>query len=84
MTTVTDVLAKLTSGAMTTDQATSAMNEVTWPDRPPTGRTLEQIETDPDPKVMQPGDFGEIEQAYVDGQITLEQYEALSTAAMGT
>lgn len=84
MTTVTDVLAKLTSGEMTTDQAVGAMNEVTWPDQPPAGRTLEQIETDPDPQAMQPGDFGEIEQAYVDGQITLEQYEALANAAMGT
>lgn len=84
MTTVTDVLAKLTSGQMTTEQAANAMNEVTWPDRPPAGRTLEQIETDPDPQAMQLGDFGEIEQAYVDGRITLGQYEALATAAMGT
>ena len=84
MTTVTEVLAKLTGGEMTTEQAASAMNEVTWPDRPPAGRTLEEIEGDPDPKAMQPGDFGEVEQAYVDGRITLQQYEALANAAMGT
>jgi hypothetical protein len=81
---VGEVLDKLSGGQMTTGEATAAMNEVTWPDRPPTGRTLEDIESDPDPMAMEPGDFGEVESAYVEGRITLEQYEALATAAMGT
>jgi hypothetical protein len=81
---VGDTLDKLADGRITTDEAVTAMSEVTWPDRPPAGRTLEDIESDPDPKAMEPGDFGEVESAYVEGKITLEQYEALATAAMGT
>lgn len=84
MSAVGEMLDKLSGGQMTTDEAAAAMNEVTWPGQSPTGRTLEDIESDPDPKVMEPGDFGEIESAYVEGKITLEQYEALATAAMGT
>jgi hypothetical protein len=84
MTTVADVLEKLSSGEMSTDEAVKAMSEVTLPDRPPTGRSLEDIESNPDPKAMEPGDFGEVESAYVEGKITLKQYEALATAAMGT
>jgi hypothetical protein len=81
---VGDTLDKLADGRITTDEAAAAMSEVTWPDRPPVGRTLEDIESDPDPKAMEPGDFGEVESAYMEGKITLEQYEALATAAMGT
>jgi hypothetical protein len=84
MSTVTDVLARLKGGAMTTDQAAAAFTDMDWPSAPPPARTLTQIEADPDGAGDKPGDFAAVEQAYVDGGITLAQYEQLAAATMGT
>lgn len=84
MTTVTDVLAKLKGDQMTTDQAVEAFTDMDWPTAPPAPRTLAEIEADPDGAGDKPGDFAAVEQAYVDGDITLAQYERLAAATMGT
>jgi hypothetical protein len=84
MTDVTTVLSQLKAGTITTDQAAGAFTDMDWPTAPPTPRTLTEIEADPDGAGDRPGDFAEVEQAYVEGDITLEQYEKLAAATMGT
>lgn len=77
------VLNKLTTGQMSEDDATSAFSDMDWPTGPPPARSLADIEGDPDPRAAEPGDFGEIESAYVNGEITLPQYERFASAASG-
>lgn len=84
MSAVGEVLDKLTSGQMDIDQAAQAFTDMPWPTRPAPGRTLAQIEADPDPVANEEGDFAEVESAYVNGDISLEQYEKLAAATMGT
>lgn len=81
---VRTVLNKLKAGQITTDDAAGMFSDMDWPTTPPRGRTLAEIEGDPDPKAAEPGDFGEVESAYIDGEITLPQYEQFATATMGT
>jgi hypothetical protein len=80
---VTDILGKLSTGQITEDDATSAFSDMDWPTTPPPARTLADIETDPDPRAAEPGDFGEVESAYINGKITLPQYERFASAASG-
>lgn len=80
---VRTVLNQLKTGQMTTDDAASAFSDMDWPTGPPPARSLADIETDPDPKAAEPGDFGEIESAYINNEITLLQYEQFASAASG-
>lgn len=77
------VLNNLKSGKITADDAASAFSDMDWPTGPPPARSLADIETDPDPRAAEVGDFGEVESAYVNGEIDLPTYERFATAAMG-
>lgn len=80
MSAVTDVLDRLISGQITTEQAAVDFSAMSWPTPQKRLATLAQIETDPDPEPSS-GGFPEIEQSFVNGDITLDQYTIFVHAA---
>lgn len=78
------VLDQLIAGRISTEDAAAAFSDMDWPPPAPRARTLADVESDPDPRAAQPGDFAMVSQAYTDGKITLGQYEALANAVAGS
>jgi hypothetical protein len=84
-TAVTEIVEALEKGTMTTEQAVTAAQGVTWAttddDDQPVGRTGQDLagaaETQ-DPPTMVTGSFDEVAVAHARGAITTTQYDALA------
>lgn len=78
--TVTETLAALERGELTTEQVAAEFADRSW--SAPAGKTtLAEIETDPDPTPSPPDSFADVELAYVIGKIDANQYEIFVQAA---
>jgi hypothetical protein len=78
---VTDLISALRTGQVTLAEAADCFRRRSWPRtrRPTPGTTLEVAEQlDPEPDV--PGSYDELTGAYDTGELTAEQYDALSQA----
>ena len=80
---VTDLIGALRNGSMTLDEVAERFRQRTWPPtRRPVPRSYQELaaqaQMDPEPDV--PGSYDEVTAAYDRGELTTEQYDALSDA----
>ena len=80
---VSDLISALRNGSMTLDEVAERFRHRTWPlTRRPAPRSREELaaqaQLDPEPDV--PGSYDEVTAAYDRGELTSDQYDALSDA----
>jgi hypothetical protein len=78
---VTDLISALRSGQATLAEVADCFRRRTWPRtrRPTPGTSLEVAEQQ-DPEADVPGSYDDLTGAYDNGELTGEQYDALSQA----
>ena len=83
MSDVTDLIAAYRRGELTLDALAERFRARTWPPRkmsPPTLDEAYRREIE-DPEPIAEGSFDEVASAYLQGEINVEEYEALARAA---
>ena len=83
MSDVTDMIAAYRRGELTLDELAQRFRDRSWPSRRLSPPTLEEAYKreveDPDP--IAEGSFDEVASAYLQGQISIQEYDVLARAA---
>ena len=78
---VIDLISALRSGQVTLAEVADRFRRRSWPrTRRPTPRTGLEMADQQDPEADVPGSYDDLTGAYDNGQLTAEQYDALSQA----
>lgn len=83
MSEVTDLIGAYRSGDLTLEELAQRFRQRTWPPRRPAPKTARegwQRELE-DPEPIQPDSFDEVASAYVQGELSREDYQVLAHAA---
>lgn len=80
MSKVTDLIDRMVSGQITTDQAAREIGSMRLNQGKSSPKTLAAIESAPDGEPMPENSFMEVSSAYARGKISAEQYRALYDA----
>lgn len=86
MSEVTDMIAAYGRGELTLDELAQRFRDRSWPSRRLSASGLEEAykqETE-DPEPITRGSFDEVASAYLQGEITVDEYELLARAAGDT
>jgi hypothetical protein len=78
---VTDLISALRTGHVTLSEVADRFRRRPWPrTRRPAPRTSLEVAEQLDPEADLPGSYDEVTGAYDNGELTAEQYDALSQA----
>ena len=83
MSDVTDMIAAYRRGELTLDELAQRFRDRTWPSRRLSPSALHEAykrETE-DPEPISEGSFDEVAAAYLQGEISIEEYDVLARAA---